>query len=69
MALPEEELAIEVGDVDSVHVNDMDVCKAQQGQVGQDLAAQPSSANDEDLAFRTQELLCLWIFDISVQQA
>ena len=28
---PKEELAIEVGDVDSVHINDMDVCKPQQG--------------------------------------
>ena len=34
MRLPEQELAVEVGDVNGVHVNNMDVLEASQGQVG-----------------------------------
>lgn len=57
--VPEQELAIEIADVNCVHVDDMDVLEAEQREVRQDLASQTSSADDENLALLAQELLDL----------
>jgi hypothetical protein len=56
---PEEELAVQVGDVDGVHVDHMDVLEAEQGEVLQDLAAQSTGTNDENLARVAEERLDL----------
>ena len=42
---PEEELAVEVGHINGVHINDVQVPKAAQGQVLQQLTAQAASAH------------------------
>lgn len=52
----EEELAVEVGNVDGVHIDDMDVVKAGEGEVGEDLAAETASADDEDAALGAQKV-------------
>jgi hypothetical protein len=44
--LPEEELAIEVGDVNGVHVDNVDVAKAGEGKVLQEFASQATGADD-----------------------
>lgn len=49
IGFPEEKLTVEVGYVDRVHVYDMDVLEAGQGDVLEDLAAQASSTDHEDL--------------------
>lgn len=41
---PEEELAVEVGHVDGVHVDDVDVGKAHEREVLEDFASQTASA-------------------------
>mmetsp|Transcript_3765 Transcript_3765/g.9487 ORF Transcript_3765/g.9487 Transcript_3765/m.9487 type:complete len:247 (+) Transcript_3765:1032-1772(+) len=46
--LAEEELPVQVGELDRVHVDDVKVEEAHHGQVLQKLAAQPSSPDDED---------------------
>ena len=43
--LPEQELAIQVGDVDGVHVDDVDAAEARQRQVLEQLAAQAARAD------------------------
>ena len=49
--VPEQELTVKVTDVDRVHVYYMNVLESGQGEVGQDLAPQPTRTNDKDLAF------------------
>lgn len=49
---PEEELAVEVGDVDGVHVYHIDGAKPAQRQVLQQLAAQPARAHHQHAAHR-----------------
>jgi len=39
VCLAEEELAVEVGDVDCIHVDDVDVFESRQGEVLEDFAA------------------------------
>lgn len=56
---PEQELSVEVADVDSIEVDDMDVFEAEQGQVGKDLATQSACSNNQDLEVFTQTSLCL----------
>jgi hypothetical protein len=46
----EEELSVEVGDVDGVHVDDVYVAKACEGEVFEELAAETAGADDEDAA-------------------
>jgi len=48
--VPEQELPVEVGHVYGVHVNDVDVHEAWQGQVFEHFAAQTSCAHTKDLA-------------------
>ena len=45
--------------IDSVEVDHMNVAKAEHCQIGQDLAAQATSSDDEDLAFVSQKVLRL----------
>ena len=45
--------------IDCVEVDHMDVAKAEHCQIGQDLATQSTSSNDEDLAFVSQKVLRL----------
>jgi hypothetical protein len=46
----EEELSVEVGDIDGVHINDVYVTKAAEGEVFEKLAAETAGADDEDAA-------------------
>lgn len=41
---PEEELPVQIGDVDRVHVDDMNVGEPKEGEVGEDLAAESAGA-------------------------
>mmetsp|Transcript_34937 Transcript_34937/g.88023 ORF Transcript_34937/g.88023 Transcript_34937/m.88023 type:complete len:524 (+) Transcript_34937:51-1622(+) len=52
----EQELSVEVGDVDGVHVNDVDVRKAGEREVLQQLAAQAARADHQHAAVLRQEL-------------
>ena len=47
--LAEEELPVQVGQVDRVHVDHVDVPEAHHGEVLEKLAAQTAGADDEDL--------------------
>ena len=47
---PEEELPVEVGHIDRVHVNHVDVAKPRQRQVFEQLAAQAASTHDQHAA-------------------
>lgn len=46
----EEELSVEVGDVDGVHIDDVYVAKAGEGKVFEELTAETAGADDEDAA-------------------
>lgn len=61
---PKEELAIEVADVDSVHVDYMNISEPTESQVGQDLAAQTAGADDENLGLVAKKL-----FDLAVGES
>ena len=54
--LPEEKLSIQVADVDGVHVDQVNVLEAHEGQVLQKLASQTSGPDDKDLAWLPQEV-------------
>lgn len=47
--LPEQELTVKVGDVDGVHIDDVNVFEAGQGQVLEDFTAQTTGTNDQNL--------------------
>ena len=53
--VPEEELPIEVAVVYRVHVDDMDVLEPREREVLQELAAEPSSTDDEYAALVLEE--------------
>lgn len=57
--IPEQELAIQVTDVDGVHVDDMDILEARKSKVGQNLAPESTSADNEDLDSLPQPFLSL----------
>ena len=61
MGAPEEELAIEVAYVDSVHVYYMDVLETGQCEIGQNLATEAACADHKNLALVPQE-----VFDLDV---
>lgn len=44
-----EELPVQVGDVNRVHVDDVDVAEAREGEVFEHFAAEAPGAHDEDL--------------------
>ena len=46
---PEEELAIEIGDLDGVHVDDFNLSEAHERQVLEQFAAEASRAHHKDL--------------------
>ena len=54
---PEEKLAVQVAGVDGVHVDEVDVAEAREGQVGEQLAAEAAGADDEHLCRVAQHLL------------
>ncbi len=56
---PEEELAVQVADIDRVHVYYMDVLEAGQSKIGQDLASKPAGTDHENLALVPQEVFHL----------
>lgn len=47
---PKKELSVQIRHINSVHIDDMNVPKPAERQVGQDLASQTSSADDEHFA-------------------
>ena len=47
--VPEEELSIEVGYVDGVHIDDVQLLEAGEGQVLEELAAEPARAHNQNL--------------------
>ena len=59
--IPEEELAVEITDVNGIHVYDVNILETRQRQVCQDLAAQATSADHKNLAFISQKILYLLI--------
>ena len=56
---PEQELPIQVADVYRVHVNDVNVLEARQGEVGENLASETPCTDDEDFGLIPQEVLDL----------
>ena len=44
MSPPEQELSVQVGNIDSVHIYDMDICESHQSEIGENLTPQSSSA-------------------------
>lgn len=62
--VPEKKLTIQVTDVDSIHVNYMDVREPQQREVGQDFTPQATCANDEDLGLRPQKVFDLQLIRV-----
>lgn len=56
---PEEKLAVQVADIDRVHVYYMYVLETGQSEIGQDLAAEPTGADHENLAFVPQKVFHL----------
>jgi hypothetical protein len=57
--VPEEELAVEIADINGVHVDDMNILEAGQSQVGKNLAAETTSANDEYLCLIPEKVFDL----------
>lgn len=57
---PEEELAVQVANIDCVHVYHMDVLEAGQCEIGQDLAAEPTGTDHENLALVPQKVFHLY---------
>lgn len=49
VALAEQELPVQVGHVDRVHINDVDVREAHVGEVLEQLTAQPARSHDQYL--------------------
>eukprot|EP00962_Isochrysis_galbana_P059433 scaffold33026_cov129-Isochrysis_galbana.AAC.3 len=47
VCLPEQELAVEVGDIDGVHIDDIEVTKPRESEVLQQFASEPPGADDE----------------------
>ena len=58
-AVPEEELPVQVGEVDGVHINDVNVAEAREGDVLEQLAAQAARADNEDAGLLLQKLAYL----------
>ena len=56
---PEEKLAVQVGNVDRVHVDDMYIVKAAEGEVLENLASQSAGADDKYLALISEKVFCL----------
>lgn len=48
MFLPEEELAVQVTQIDSVEIDDVDFAETREDEVLQELATDPASPNKED---------------------
>ena len=59
MLSPEEELAVEIREINGVHVNHHNIPEAREGEILEELTAKTSSPNDQDLALLQQELLDL----------
>jgi hypothetical protein len=57
--IPEEKLTIKIADVDSVHVDEMDVLEPSQSKIGEYLASQTTCADDKNFALVPQEVLHL----------
>ena len=53
--LSEQELPVEVGQVNCVHVNHINVPEAHHGQVLEEFTAKPASPNDQDLDVLQEE--------------
>jgi hypothetical protein len=47
--LPEQELAVQVTDINSIHVDYMNIFESSKCQIGQDLTSETTSADDQDL--------------------
>ena len=58
-----EELAVEIGDVNGVHVNDINVAKARQSQVLQNLTTEATCTDTENFAVVMNELTDLFIVE------
>ena len=56
---PKEKLPVQIANVDSVHVDYMDVLEPGQGQVGQDLTTKTTRTNDKNFGLISQEILHL----------
>jgi len=47
--LPEQKLAVQVTDINSIHVDYMNIFESSKRQIGQDLTSKTTSADDQDL--------------------
>lgn len=74
----EEELAVQVAEVDGVEIDDMDLAKAGQGEVLEQLAADSSSSDHQNAGlFDGQDDVCArsaaqwapYLFDLAMQRA
>jgi hypothetical protein len=60
---PEQKLAIQIADIDCVHVYNVDILEPCQSKVSQDLATQATSADDEDFGIVAEKVFNLdrWV--------
>lgn len=56
---PEKKLSVKVANIDSVHVDNMDVLETGQREVRKNFASKAASTYDEDLALVSQEVFDL----------
>jgi len=47
-AIPKQELPVEIGYIDGVHINDIDLFEAGKGKILENLTAEAAGSNDED---------------------
>jgi hypothetical protein len=52
---PKQELPIQIGHINGVHIDDVDVAKAHEGEIFQQLASETAGADDEDATHLPQE--------------
>lgn len=61
MILPEQELPIQIANVDRIHINDMNIFKSRESQIGKNLASQTTSPDAQNLALASQKTFDLMV--------
>jgi hypothetical protein len=56
---PKEELSIQIGDINSIHVNHVNVAETAQCEVLQNFATKPTGTDDQHLCFCVNVINCL----------
>ena len=58
--LPEQELPVQVADVNGVHVDDVDVFEAHEGQILEEFTTEASGSNDKYFTSTLQKCQRVW---------